>query len=149
MGAGYALLNKNKIIDENNPYLFIKINEIPKQELDLAITVTDFSANYDMPKDTNVVFNYNIELSDDTIKDLGGIYGEFDATGYNATANNVSVTVETRGDNEGVFVIPFPKKGTAPKIVAVPVITDWMTERTKVPTTWFKTESASDSQSNE
>ena len=51
MGAGYALLNKNKIIDENNPYLFIKINEIPKQELDLAITVTDFSANYDMPKD--------------------------------------------------------------------------------------------------
>ena len=77
------------------------------------------------------------------------VLGEFDATGYNATANNVSVTVETRGDNEGVFIIPFPKKGTAPKIVAVPVITDWMTERTKVPTTWFKTESASDSQSNE
>jgi len=65
------------------------------------------------------------------------VMGEFDATGYNPTKNNISVTVETRGDNEGVHTIPFPEAGVAPKIVAVPVITKWMTERTKVPVKWF------------
>ena len=66
------------------------------------------------------------------------VLGEFDATGYNASTNNVSVTVENRGNNlEGVLTIPFPEAGVAPKIVAVPVITQWMTERTKVPAEWF------------
>ena len=59
--------------------------------------------NYDMPKDTNVVFNYNIELSDDTIKDLGGIYGEFDATGINELdtlkSSNGATLYTPSGDN--------------------------------------------------
>ena len=65
------------------------------------------------------------------------VLGEFDATGYLASKNNVSVSVESRGNNEAVHVIPFPEAGHAPKIVAVPVITNWMTERTKVPVEWF------------
>jgi hypothetical protein len=65
------------------------------------------------------------------------VMGEFKATGYIANANNVSVVVEDRGSNDGVHSIPFPEAGVAPKIVAVPVTTNWMNERVKVPTDWF------------
>ncbi len=65
------------------------------------------------------------------------VMGEFEATGYNASANNVSVFVEDRGINEGMQFIPFPEAGVAPKIVAVPVTTKWMNERVKVPVDWF------------
>ena len=67
------------------------------------------------------------------------VLGEFEATGFNPSGNNISVNVETRGTNEDpVYVkIPFPEKGEAPKIVAVPEDTGWMTERTKVPVEWY------------
>jgi len=68
------------------------------------------------------------------------VLGEFDPTDdYSASLNNVSVSVETRGLNEeGVLTIKFPEAGVAPKIVAVPVTTTWMNERSKVPTEWFE-----------
>lgn len=66
---------------------------------------------------------------------------KFVATNYIASQNNVSVVVETRGDNENmVYTIPFPEAGEAPKIVAVPISTNWMTERTKVPVEWYTPE---------
>lgn len=74
------------------------------------------------------------------------VLDEFDATGYIASQNNVSISVESRGDNEGVHTIPFPEAGVAPKIVAVPVITNWMTERTKVPVDWFTPKTQSNNQ---
>ena len=76
------------------------------------------------------------------------VLGEFDATGYLASSNNITVAVENRGDNalEGVYKIPFPEAGHAPKIVAVPVITNWMTERTKVPVDWFTPKPQSNNQ---
>lgn len=69
------------------------------------------------------------------------VIATFEAPGYNATTNNISVTVETRGSSERVYVIPFPEKGKAPKIVAVPADTKWMTERTRVPEEWFRSTS--------
>ena len=74
------------------------------------------------------------------------VLDEFDATGYIASQNNVSVVVESRGNNEGVHTIPFPEAGVAPKIVAVPVTTKWMTERTKVPVDWFTPKTQSNNQ---
>ena len=76
------------------------------------------------------------------------VLDEFDATGYIASSNNITVAVENRGDNslEGVYKIPFPEAGHAPKIVAVPVATIWMTERTKVPVDWFKPKPQSNNQ---
>lgn len=66
------------------------------------------------------------------------VLDKFAAPGYLASKNNISVTVETRGDSDGkVYTIPFPEEGKAPKIVAIPVIKEWMTERTKVPVDWF------------
>ena len=68
----------------------------------------------------------------------------FDATGFNANSNNISVDVkfeDSSAATKKMYTIPFPEKGTAPKIVAVPAGTYWMTERTKVPTTWFTSSS--------
>ena len=69
------------------------------------------------------------------------VLGTFEPTGYNADTNNISVTVESRGNSEGVYEIPFPEKGTAPKIVAVPADKKWMTERKRVPKEWFTSSS--------
>ena len=72
------------------------------------------------------------------------VIGTFDATGFNANSNNISVDVkfeDSSAATKKIYTIPFPEKGTAPKIVAVPAGTYWMTERTKVPTTWFTSSS--------
>lgn len=62
----------------------------------------------------------------------------FDVSGWKLDANNVSVVVEKRGANtEEVQTIQFPKKGEAPKIIAVEVTVPWMKERVEVPDTWF------------
>ena len=63
----------------------------------------------------------------------------FEVTGWDPTTNNVSVDVNGRGDNlkEGVQTIVFPKKGEAPKIIAVEVTVPGMKERVEVPDTWF------------
>ena len=75
------------------------------------------------------------------------VLGEFDASGYNADANNISVSVENRGANEGgVLTIKFPEEGEAPKIVAVDEGTRWMDERVKVPVNWFIAKSQNNNQ---
>ena len=67
--------------------------------------------------------------------DYDKVLAEFEVTGWNASANNISVTVtEKSGD---VFNISFPKEGTAPMIIAVDPTQKWMGERVSVPSTWF------------
>ena len=67
--------------------------------------------------------------------DYDKVLAEFEVTGWNAGANNISVTVtEKSGD---VFTITFPKKGTAPMIIAVDPTQKWMGERVSVPKSWF------------
>lgn len=68
------------------------------------------------------------------------VMGTFDATGFNASTNNISVVVkfeDSSAATEKMYTIPFPELGTAPKIVAVPAGTYWMNERTQVPVKWF------------
>ena len=70
--------------------------------------------------------------------DYDKVLAEFEVSGWNAGANNISVTVtEKSGD---VFTITFPKKGTAPMIIAVDPTQKWMGERKSVPSSWFYTE---------
>ena len=64
---------------------------------------------------------------------------KFDVEGYNASANNVSVSVVGRGNSGEVMTITFPKKGEAPMIIAVDAPTNWMDEKVSVPTGWFFT----------
>lgn len=70
--------------------------------------------------------------------DYDKVLAEFEVSGWNAGANNISVTVtEKSGD---VCTITFPKKGTAPMIIAVDPTQKWMGERKSVPSSWFYTE---------
>jgi hypothetical protein len=62
---------------------------------------------------------------------------KFEVSGWDPDANNVSVSVETRGNSGEVQTVVFPKAGEAPKIIAVDPTTSWMKERNEVPKTWF------------
>ena len=74
---------------------------------------------------------YNTQGTIDYDKELA----VFEVSGWVASDNNISVTVtEKSGD---VFTITFPKKGTAPMIIAVDPTQKWMGERVSVPKEWF------------
>lgn len=78
----------------------------------------------------NSELNYNGVLDRITIED----------NSWNPDANNISVTVEGRGPNQGVKTITFPRKGSAPMIIAVDPTNEWMKERVCVDKAWFTTE---------
>ena len=61
---------------------------------------------------------------------------KFDVTGWIPKDNNVSVTVAGQ-DNNGIL-IKFPEAGKAPMMIAVDGDIHWMTERSEVPSNWFK-----------
>ena len=61
---------------------------------------------------------------------------KFDVTGWIPKDNNVSVTVAGQ-DNNGIL-IEFPEAGKAPMMIAVDGDIHWMTERSGVPSNWFK-----------
>lgn len=66
------------------------------------------------------------------------VLDSFELTTWNATTNNVKVSVETRGNSGQVLTIVFPKEGDAPKMIAVDDKTKWMRERKEVPDTWWE-----------
>ena len=67
--------------------------------------------------------------------DYDKVLAEFEVTGWNASDNNISVTVTEKSGH--VFNITFPKEGTAPMIIAVDPTQKWTGERVSVPSTWF------------
>jgi hypothetical protein len=67
--------------------------------------------------------------------DFEKVLDEFEVTGWDPVANNVSIKVN--GKDGEVYTITFPKAGTAPMIIAVDPTQRWMTERESVPASWF------------
>lgn len=70
--------------------------------------------------------------------DKNAVYGEFDASDWQPSENNISFAV--KGENaHQVVEIEFPETGSIPQMVAVKADHDWMTERSRVPSIdWFK-----------
>ena len=69
--------------------------------------------------------------------DKNAVYGEFDASDWQPSENNISFAV--KGENAQVVEIEFPETGSIPQMVAVTAGHDWMTERSRVPSIdWFK-----------
>jgi hypothetical protein len=64
----------------------------------------------------------------------------FDVTGWNPLTNNISVTVKGKGQSGTPLVIPFPKEGEVPMIIAEHPARKWMNERVSIPTEWFTEE---------
>ena len=56
---------------------------------------------------------------------------------WNPATNNITITVEGKGKNDGVKTIKFPKEGEAPMIIAVEPTATWMKERVGVPRDWW------------
>ena len=60
-------------------------------------------------------------------------------TGWNPEENNI--TVKVAGNQTGsVCLIPFPKKGEVPMVIAVDTYQQWMDERQSIPSTWWTEE---------
>ena len=100
-------------------------------DFDLKIGETSWKKS---DSEYTVTTMYNTEGTIDYDK----VLAEFEVTGWNASSNNISVTVTEKSGN--VYEIKFPKKGTAPMIIAVDPTQKWMGERKSVPGTWFYTE---------
>ena len=71
-----------------------------------------------------------------------GALATFEVSNWEPESNNVSVSVPKKGEIGGesgaVQVIRFPKKGKAPKMIAVDPSVEWMSERSGIPDTWFE-----------
>ena len=70
------------------------------------------------------------------------VLGEpFKVEGFIPGNNNISVSVVGKGNNkdikENVTIIPFPKTGEAPMIIAVDEKQNWMNERQSIPSGWW------------
>lgn len=75
---------------------------------------------------------YNTQNPDYTAK-----LAEFPVTGWSPENNNVSLTVESRENNDVILEVPFPKQGEAPMIIAWNTYINWQTERDALPGKWW------------
>ena len=84
--------------------------------------------------DTDYTKMYNTEAPS---YDL--VLAEFTVSGWDFVANNISVSVESNGNQSVLQVIPFPKEGDAPMIVAFdPITTHWNLERDPFDSGFYK-----------
>lgn len=67
--------------------------------------------------------------------DYTNALAEFEVSGYNYDANNI--TFRANGKDGKMYTVSFPKTGEAPMMIAVDPSTNWMTERTSIPSSWF------------
>ena len=77
---------------------------------------------------------------DNTTIDYNKKLATIDVTGWIPDDNNISLTVylpESVQSANKVYTITFPKKGTAPKMIAVETTQNWMTEKNGVPSSWW------------
>ena len=81
--------------------------------------------------DYDIATMYNTQGTIDYTKALA----EFEVTGYNYDANNI--TFRANGKDGRMYTVSFPKIGEAPMMIAVDPSTNWMTERTSIPSSWF------------
>ena len=66
------------------------------------------------------------------------VLAELDVTGWNPAENNITVSVKSKDNNGVITVIPFPKKGEVPMIIALDTFYAWMPEQESLPKDWYK-----------
>ncbi len=90
------------------------------------------------------VLPFQLTIGNTTLPERQGVLGqdleeEFEVTGWDPYTNNVSIKVKQQ-NSDAVFVIPFPKAGEVPMIIATPETWGWMPEKQSVPSDWFYTD---------
>ena len=123
--GGWNLINETKIEDLPD----IAVIRAAGGILDFTLKIGDTTwrkkvkfPNYQEMLNTGRDGEINYEKELDTFK----------VEGWNPDNNNISVTVEGNPND-----ITFPEAGKAPMIIAVDPTTNWMTERTPAPESWF------------
>lgn len=62
---------------------------------------------------------------------------EFEVTGWNPNANNITAEVKSAINDDVILTIPFPRTGEVPMIIAVNTYIDWQNERETLPDNWW------------
>ena len=62
-----------------------------------------------------------------------------DVSGWNPDTHNILVKVKGQ-QSENVYIIPFPKVGEVPMVIAKDTYQPWMDERQHIPSSWWTTE---------
>lgn len=62
-----------------------------------------------------------------------------DVSGWNPDTHNILVKVKGQ-QSENVYIIPFPKVGEVPMVIAEDTYQPWMDERQHIPSSWWTTE---------
>lgn len=65
------------------------------------------------------------------------VIDEFEVKGWDPAANNVSISVTSKVNDEVIIVIPFPKKGEVPMMIALDTFYTWMPEQESLPENWY------------
>ena len=65
------------------------------------------------------------------------VIDEFEVKGWNPAANNVSISVTSKVNDEVIIVIPFPKKGEVPMMIALDTFYTWMPEQESLAENWY------------
>lgn len=101
----------------------------------LKIGSTEWSKGEDGAKkgyQTNVMYN-----TDPKDYDGAKVLAEFDVEEWDPTENNVSVSVVSKENTGVITVIPFPKKGEVPMMIALDTFQAWMYEKESLPKNWW------------
>ncbi len=61
-------------------------------------------------------------------------------TGWDFENHNITVTVQSKFNENAIVTLPFPKAGDVPMIIAVDQKQGWQPERISIPNTWFTEE---------
>ena len=82
---------------------------------------------------------FTLKIGETTIADhpagFADVNEEYEVKGWNADANNISVTVRN-SKSDAIYNIGFPEPGKAPLIIATDTKQTWMGERQKID--WLK-----------
>ena len=105
----------------------------------LDFTLTIGNTTWQKSVADNAKFNVKTMYNTEKGKvDYDAELATFDVTGWDPYENNVNCAVNQ--NNGAVYTVTFPKKGTAPMIIAVDPTQKWMDERVSIPSGWFTDE---------
>ncbi len=116
--------------------------------LDKGLIVSDFTSNTEtvqkaIMRHQGGTLPFQLTIGNTVFEEMQGRMNvdpdtEYDITGWIPDQNNISIKVKEQSGI--VYTITFPKKGTAPMIIAVDPEQKWMEERQSVPASWWRLE---------
>lgn len=112
---------------------------IATRETDAAKKVIDEFASMGVKARLYTCDIKNADEVASTSEEILADFGQVDILRVEFYSNydNNNITFRANGKDGRMYTVSFPKTGEAPMMIAVDPSTNWMTERTSIPSSWF------------